>query len=196
MSLALIFGALLLMQQTTAIEQVGALPESREVATLEQLADSVEADVTEPIGQPTADDGSDVEQLTEGDSSVELARVEGLDRCSAELLSPEDAAFCARRIETRSAEFTNRSAPILSAEEVLVGERYAAAAGIRVAEASRGPQVRDASPEDRELQALASITLAPAAPTSPPAEEEEALPDATQALIEAIVNQLSQPGGN
>ena len=196
MNLGIIFGAMLLTQQTTAIEQVDASSESRETASLEQVTQTGETDVTEPIGEPSADDGSDVEQLTEGDTSVEFARVEGLDRCSAELLGPEDAEFCASRIEARSAEFASRLQPTLSAEEVLVGERYATAAGISVAEASRSAKGRDASPDDRDLQALASITLTPAAPSSAPVDEEEALPDATQALIEAIVNQLSQPGGN
>ena len=196
MNLGIIFGAMLLTQQTTAIEQVDASSESRETASLEQVTQRGETDVTEPIGEPSADDGSDVEQLTEGDTSVEFARVEGLDRCSAELLGPENAEFCARRIEARSAEFASRLQPTLSAEEVLVGERYATAAGISVAEASRSAKGRDASPDDRDLQALASITLTPAAPSSAPVDEEEALPDATQALIEAIVNQLSEPGGN
>ena len=99
MNLGIIFGAMLLTQQTTAIEQVDASSESRETASLEQVTQTGETDVTEPIGEPSADDGSDVEQLTEGDTSVEFARVEGLDRCSAELLGPEDAEFCARRIE-------------------------------------------------------------------------------------------------
>ena len=196
MTFLLTLGAILLAQ-ATAVEQVEATAGSVQPQDIEQLSTRGDARVTDPIGTPDPDAEQDLQQLSRPDTTVEFARVEGMDRCSAELLSDKDAEFCARRIETRSGDYAGRTQAPLTAEQVLVGEKYASMAGVGVASASRDASRRDLSAEDRDLQALASITLAP--PTPAPAadeEQENGLPAATEALIEAIVNQLSQPGGN
>ncbi|MDG5748329.1 hypothetical protein P8Q88_09050 [Qipengyuania sp. XHP0207] len=198
MSFLISLGTVLLAQQAIAIDQVGsgtndaAAPEA-----MEQLSSRDDARVTEPIGTPEAARNEDLEQLTRPDTTVEFARVEGMDRCSAELLSAKDADYCARRLETRSSEFATRSEVPLTAEQVLVGEKFASMAGEGVADASRTAGRRETSPEDRDLQALASIALVPApnTPATPAEEEDSKLPAETEALIEAIVNQLSQQGG-
>ena len=197
MSFLISLGSVLLAQQAIAIDQVDTAADANAPQTVEQLSSRDDAWVTEPIGTPDAKRDQDLEQLTRPDTSVEFARVEGMDRCSAELLSAKDADYCARRLEARSGEFATQSEAPLTAEQVLVGERFASMAGAGVADASRTAARREISPEDRDLQALASITLVPSpAGTATPADEEEGkLPAETEALIEAIVNQLSQQGG-
>src|SRR3546814_19864354 len=78
--------------------------------------------------------------------------------CSAELLSAKDADYCRRRIETRSEEFATRPASTLTAEQRLLGERLTTLRGAGIDEAARAPGTNP-SADDRELQALASITL-------------------------------------
>lgn len=190
--------ALLLMgQDSISVTQIRPKePEKRE-APIEQLS--------EP-GEGLAESAPDLEndqtpgvvpQLSTSNGDVELGRVEGMDRCSAELLSAADAEFCARRLETRSAEFATDSKPQLSAEQILIGERFASAADGDVAERSRTIGRRDARADDRDLQALASITLGSGAIIEEPAEDDGAsgLPSETQALIEAIVERLGDPSG-
>ena len=186
------------MQQSVAVEQVSSGPDdTRSAATLDQLSTRDQSAV-ETV-QKTPDDRApdDMAQLSTPDNDVEFARIEGFDRCSAELLSASDAAFCSRRLETRSDEFRTENARLLSAEEVLISERAAAGAQ-GVADASRTIGVRGASAEDRDNQALASLTLGqPAPPQDTPEETGQGdLPAETQALIQAIVNQLTTtPGG-
>ncbi|MEE2794822.1 MAG: hypothetical protein VX512_08290 [Pseudomonadota bacterium] len=196
MTFLVTLGVILLSQQI-AVEQVDPIDAPSIAQAIEQLSKRGDAEMSDPIGAPDGDGGKDVQQLSRPDTTLELTRVEGMDRCSAELLSDKDADFCARRIETRSGDFSPRPAPSLTAEQVLVGEKYASVAGVGVANASRDATRRELSPEDQDLQALASLTLPSTTP--PPAAKEEpqaGLPAATEALIEAIVNQLSQPGGN
>jgi hypothetical protein len=197
MTFLLSLGAILLAQQATAVEQVDAARSGTQQQEVEQLSKPGDASSTQAIGLSDAGTDKEMPQLSRPDTTVEFARVEGMDRCSAELLSAEDAEFCARRIEARSSDYTTRSEAPLTAEQVLVGEKYASAGGVSAVGASREAARRDVSAEDKDLQALASITLVPA-PQAPAGEEEKdgGLPSETEALIEAIVNQLAQPGGN
>lgn len=191
--------ALLLLQQSVIVEQVRK-GDDRHADRIEQLSAPEESGVIPP--QPSTSDSQppdSVAQLSQGDTGVEFARVEGFDRCSAELLSAADAAYCARRLESRSEEFATPSPTRLTAEQVLSGERPGSTLRQNVAEASRERAARrDASAEDRELQALASLTLSPSTEPSVPAEGDVTadLPAETQALVEAIVNRLADPGGN
>ena len=157
---------LLLAQPEIAMEQVAS--SSAQDPVLEQLSSREESTV-EVAETNNSDEAADsVLQVSDGDTALELDRVEGLDRCSAELLSEQDQEFCARRLETRSA-----------------GD---------VASASKNVTGKTASAGDSDLQALASLTLASpetgdTAATADSGTNE--LPVETQSMIEAIVNQLT-----
>lgn len=188
---------LLLAQDNVIVRQINPAESGEPEAPIEQLSKPGEANVeTGPV--KSVDATADLmPQLSDADTDVEFARVEGMDRCSAELLSAADAEFCAQRLETRSAEFTTVKRPKLSAEQLLIGEGFAAVGDGDVAERSRTIGRRDARPDDRDLQALASITLGPTTTVEEPSSEDGAtgLPSETQALIEAIVERLGDPSG-
>ncbi|HIM02504.1 MAG TPA: hypothetical protein EYG46_16105 [Myxococcales bacterium] len=182
---------LLLAQPEIAMEQVAS--SSAEHPVLEQLSSREESTV-EVAETNNSDEAADsVLQVSDGDTALELDRVEGLDRCSAELLSEQDQEFCARRLETRSADFTPERRK-LSAEEVLFAENSIRRSAGDVASASKNVTGKTASAGDSDLQALASLTLAApdsgdTAATADSGANE--LPVETQSMIEAIVNQLT-----
>lgn len=188
---------LLLAQDNVIVRQVNPADRGEADAPIEQLSKPGEANIeTGPV--KSEDASADlVPQLSNANTDVEFARVEGMDRCSAELLSAEDAEFCAQRLETRSSEFATVKRPKLSAEQLLIGEGFAAAGDGDIAERSRTVGRRDARPDDHDLQALASITLGPTPTVEEPSAEDGAtgLPSETQALIEAIVERLGDPSG-
>lgn len=190
--------ALALMgQDTVSVVQVGTGEVEDRDTPMEQLSEPGETVIdTQPRDDETAPDM--VAQLSDSDTEVEFAKVEGIDRCSAELLSASDAEYCARRLETRSDEFSTDNEAPLTAEQVLIGERFASMADGDVAGRSRTAGRGDISAEDRELQALASITLGAEAPVTDPAKpvDTDGFPPETQALIEAIVKQIGGPAGD
>lgn len=188
---------LLLAQDNVIVRQVNPADRGETDAPIEQLSKPGEANID--TGPVKSDDASAdlVPQLSNADTDVEFARVEGMDRCSAELLSAEDADYCARRLEARSAEFATQNEARLSAEQILIGENFASTVEGDVAGSSRlaGREVR---PEDRDMQALASITLGSTTTTSDTLIAEDStsnLPAETQALIEAIVEQVGAASG-
>lgn len=193
------FGALMILAEPApvAVEQ---LDENATVANLAPIEQVSRADNSAYVDQRAAPDNPDnLPQLSDADTEVTLGRVDGIDRCSAELLTAKDADYCRRRIETRSEEFTTRPASTLSAEQRLLGERLTRLQGTGIDQAARAPG-STASANDREFQALASITLtAPAASdTTADGKPSDAndLSAETQALLDAIVARLSSPGGN
>ena len=191
---------LLVAQPAVEVDQVGDESGVYEGEIIDQVGPADRSVDSIPV-QPQTEDGSKaVSQLSQRDTDVELGRVEGIDRCSAELLSAMDADFCARRMETRSEEFKTDNEAKLSAEQVLIGERLSAKRrGNDIAGVSREAGRAGISADDRELQALASITLIPPEEPVSPAEGETGaegdLSTETQALIEAIVQNLANPGG-
>ncbi len=157
-------------------------------------ADSAYVEGNAGAASDRADDG--VVQLSVADNEITLGRVEGIDRCSAELLSAVEADYCSRRIETRSADFRSDLSAPFSLEQKLVSERLAPLGGIDNASRMVGVS---ASAKDDDVQALASITLGPNMPDAPDDSEISRpgdLSTETQALIEAIVSRLANPGGN
>lgn len=196
MILATSLAFLLFTQDSISVVQVRDGDTEKREAPIEQLS-SPDDGLPQAVIRANDASAESVPQLSEGDTDVEFARVEGMDRCSAELLSAEDADYCARRIEARSAEFATDNEATLTAEQILIGEQFASAAEGDVAARSRIVGRRDSSADDRDLQALASITLGSGAAVDEPVAQEDTggLPTETQALIEAIVERLGNPSG-
>lgn len=180
---------LILEPAPTAIDQLGGAEAGVPIEQVTRGGNSAyveDADSAEKIG-------SEVVQVSLSDNEISLGRVEGIDRCSAELLSADETAYCSRRIETRSAEFRSDLAPQLTLEQKLVGERLVPLRGLENA-----ARANVASPMNSDVQALASVTLSPAtvgAPDDPAKSAPGNLSTETQALIDAIVSKLATPGG-
>lgn len=196
------FAALMMLAEpaAVAVEQLDQNPATQNLAPVEQVSRGDNSAFVDQKPAP-GEKPENLPQLSATDTEVTLGRVDGIDRCSAELLSAKDAEYCLRRIETRSEEFATRPAGTLTAEQRLLGERLTILRGTGIDQAARAPGV-NASADDRELQALASITLT--VPTAEPAAEGKPadgsgdLSAETQALLDAIVARLANPnpGGN
>ncbi|WP_432770143.1 MAG: hypothetical protein HEQ22_05195 [Sphingopyxis sp.] len=191
--------ALMLMGQpaTVSVEQLDQGRSGDALAPLEQVsrgADSAFLDQDEGPGR----DSAELPQISAADTEVSLGRVNGIDRCSAELLSGKDADYCRYRLENRSAEFSSRLTVPLTAEQKLLGERLTALRGTDIEGAARASGA-NVSAEDRDLQALASITLTDTG-AQPPADgngtDADGLSTETQALLDAIVARLANPRGD
>ncbi len=161
-----------------------------------------------PSGQQGGQDGQNVAQLTEGDTSSALAQlsaaerqvlleaVEGTDICERGSDIPALQELCAGRIETRSAEFTQETRG--SAEDNLLGGGLDSAR-IATLEAAIARLARNSgSSDDFSNQVIASVALGSATLTDAQATSAEGDPTAdltpeTQAFVNAIVQQL---GGN
>lgn len=138
-------------------------------------------------------------QLTERDREILLRAVSGTDICDRQPSNPAVIELCLLRLENRSDEFAVDRAPKLSPEERLLGEGLdsdrVASLESAISRLARGTS----SFESDEDQAIASVALGNSAlaPAQPAGEEpnESDLSAETQALINAIVEQFSQPGG-
>jgi len=135
-------------------------------------------------------------QLSEAERQVLLEAIQGTDICD----NPPDIAavieLCQTRIETRSSEFAARETNSLSAEERLLGEsldntRTASTLDRDVERLARNAGRGDANSLD--TQAIASVALGtpqPALPDQPSGTQIGDLPAETQALVNALVQQL------
>lgn len=193
------FAALIMLAEPApvSVEQLDQNPSTRNLAPVEQVSRGDNSAFVDQKPAP-GEKPENLPQLSTTDTEVTLGRVDGIDRCSAELLPAKDADYCRRRIETRSEEFATRPASTLTAEQRLLGERLTTLRGAGIEEVARAPGTNP-SADDRELQALASITLT--VPTGEPNAEGKPtdgsdLSVETQALLEAIVARLANPGGN
>ncbi len=134
-------------------------------------------------------------QLTPAERRVLLQTIEGTDICDNPPAIAAIVTLCQTRLETRSAEFAGETDRPLSAEDRLLRgdlESSVLPSFDQVIERlARG----GAASGDFSNQAIASIALGTNAPTaSRPREEEQADPSSlgeeTQALINALINQL------
>jgi hypothetical protein len=138
-------------------------------------------------------------QLSPAERRVLLEAIEGSDICDNPPDVPAIRTLCRNRIETRSSEFAETEEETISAEERLLrgGVDEGGTPNVeRVIE--RLSRVSNAAPDDLDNQAIASIALAP--PPSPPSTEDDGdalgnLPAGTEAVINAIINQLGGSGG-
>lgn len=139
-------------------------------------------------------------QLTPAERSVLLQAIEGSDICDNPPAVAAIVALCRTRIETRSSEFAAAPERPLTAEERLLSGGVEAS-GLPSVEAviARLSRVNLASSEDFNNQAIASIALAPPPAPEKPGGEDDAtglgLGQETEALINAIVQQLGGQGG-
>lgn len=137
-------------------------------------------------------------QLTESERQVLLEAVEGSDICERQDQIAAIRQLCAARLETRSADFGARPGRALSPEERLLGEGLG---GDRVKTLERAIERlgrASASARDFENQAIAAMALRQDEQAEEPAPASEGagkLSPETQALIEAIVNQVPGTGG-
>ena len=179
-----------------SVDQLDQAHPARPAAPIEQLSTGENSAYVEDEPADRARLRDDVAQLSTADNLVVLGKVDGIDLCSAELLSADERAFCDRRIEMRSAEFRMEGSAPLSAEQKLLGERLPAMRGAGIEAATRSA-TSGVSADDRDFQALAAITLK----EPPPASDNKTgspsdVSAETQALIEAIVSKFSNPQGN
>ena len=139
-------------------------------------------------------------QLSEAERQVLIQAVEGTDICERETQVAAVIELCRRKLENRSDEFAVNRRPTLSPEERLLGEgldgdRLATVEGA-IGKLARG----QGSPDQEDVQVIASIALAPSSLPAQAASQEETpesqLSAETQALINAIVESLSAAGGN
>ncbi len=141
-----------------------------------------------------ADLNATLAQLSAAERRVLLQTIEGTDVCDNPPQVPAVIALCRDRIETRSQDFATQIQRPLSAEEQLLR------GGLDMAVQPSFSQVIDrlartnAATDDFSNQAIASIALAPPLAPSQPGgdqpDETEGLGEQTQALINAIINQL------
>ena len=150
--------------------------------------------------QLTRDEGRRaLAQLTQADRQILMRAVSGSDICEQEPTLPAIIELCLQRIETRSAEFSASNQPTLSPEERLLGEGLdddrVSTLERAVSRLARG-QANLSSDED---QAVASVALGQGVLNSDPVASDQPsesdLSAETQALINAIVEQFSNPSG-
>ncbi|MEO0462249.1 MAG: hypothetical protein AAF127_03905 [Pseudomonadota bacterium] len=141
-----------------------------------------------------------LDQLSAAEQQVLLEAIEGSDLCEKDSVPEAIRKLCATRIETRSSEFKGPQQTPLSAEERLLGERLEETGRPNLARVIARLGQGSVSPDDFDNQAIASIALAGTPPpTGQPDDNSDEnagdLPLETQAIINAIVQQLSGPGG-
>ena len=122
-----------------------------------------------------------------------VTAVQGDDRCDPADARSRRSQACQRVIETRSAEFARPEPAPLSPEQRLLSEqrnrdmRGDGAAARRLAN-------NTGNPDELQDQAIASVALANSLPARAQQEEEPSrLSSETQALVQALVNQLTNP---
>jgi len=141
-----------------------------------------------------ADLDATLAQLSSTERQVLLQAIEGTDICDNPPRVPAVIALCQTRIETRSQEFTPAAERTLSAEERLLRGDFDNTALPSVNQVIERLARTSAASDNFSNQEIASIALAaPAAPPQPSEAEPGAtdgLGQETQALINAIINQL------
>lgn len=127
-----------------------------------------------------------------------VVKIEGADRCSAELLSAKDRDYCQRVIENRSAEYSGPKEVPLTPEQKLLAERNFKLIDHGTEGAIKRLANTKSSAEDSDNQAIASVVLGSQEASAQPAQDQPAesnLSAETQALLEAIIKNVSgNPG--
>lgn len=159
------------------------------------------SDSTQALQQLSkADLDATLAQLTPAEREVLLQAIEGTDICDNPPAVAAIVALCRTRLETRSGEFSVAPDRPLTAEETLLRGGIDNG-GLPSVEAviARLSRVTAASSDDFSNQAIASVALAPPpAPEGPGNGGDDTalgLGSETEALINAIVQQLGGQGG-
>lgn len=179
-------------------DQIGA-PDGGEMAPEQITASNQSAQRIAQLSRAELE--ATLSQLTPAERSVLLQAIEGTDICDNPPAVAAIVALCRTRLETRSGEFTAAPEKPLTAEERLL-RGGVDGTGLPSVEAviARLSRVNLASSDDFNNQAIASIALAPPpAPEKPGGEDDQTglgLGSETEALINAIVQQLGGQGGS
>jgi len=157
---------------------------------------------SEPAGQAVAqlsnaNASSALDQLSDAERQVLLEAVEGTDICERGSDIPALQELCEGRIETRSADFA-QNAGGSSAEDSLLGggldsSRIATLQSAISRLAGSSPDSSDFANQAIASVALGNTTLSDAQATSAESDPTSELSSETQAVVQAIVQQL---GGN
>lgn len=147
-----------------------------------------------------ADLDATLAQLSATERRVLLQAIEGTDICDNPPAVPAVVALCQTRLETRSQEFAVRSEPSMSAEERLLRGNFDNAGLPSIGQVIERLARASAAANDFSNQAIASIALGQHGTLPPGSGEEQTdetlgLSSETQALINAIVNQLGGGAG-
>ncbi|WP_379923271.1 hypothetical protein [Erythrobacter sp. R86502] len=161
--------------------------------TAEQISSRIEASAG--IRQLSrADLNATLAQLSAAERHVLLQTIEGTDICDDPPQIPAVLALCRDRIETRSQDFALDIERPLSAEEQLLRGGLDISAQPNFNQVIERLARTNAATDDFSNQAIASIALVPDSASTQPKEVKpdgtEGLGEATQALIDAIINQL------
>lgn len=142
-----------------------------------------------------ADLDATLAQLTPAERRVLLQAIEGTDICDNPPNVGAIVALCQTRLETRSSDFARRADQPLSAEDQLLRGNLENSALPSVDQVIERLARGSASSGDFSNQAIASIALGNGTP-APARPRQEEVPDTasfgeeTQALINALINQL------
>jgi hypothetical protein len=142
-----------------------------------------------------ADLDATLAQLSAAERRVLLQAIEGSDICENPPAVAAIVALCQNRIETRSGDFAATGERKLSAEEQLLRGDLENAALPTIGQVIERLARGGAASDDFSNQAIASIALGSGV-TAPSRPREEDVPDTqsfgeeTQALINALINQL------
>lgn len=135
-------------------------------------------------------------QLTPAERSVLQQAIEGTDICDNPPAVAAIVALCKTRIETRSSEFAGRDEKLVSSEERLLrgglerdGMPTVEAVIARLSRVNVSP-----STDDFNNQAIASVALTPQSTGGE--DQTQNLAPGTDAVINAIVQQLGGPAGS
>lgn len=147
-----------------------------------------------------ADLDATLAQLSATERRVLLQAIEGTDICDNPPAVPAVVALCQTRIETRSQEFAGPGEPLMSAEERLLRGNFDNAGLPSIGQVIDRLARASAATNDFSNQAIASIALGQQGAQPPGRGEEQTdetlgLSSETQALINAIVNQLGGGAG-
>lgn len=142
------------------------------------------------VGGRTAQPAPALSEPRQGRTAA-VTRVEGLDRCDPGTRAARGEE-CERVIETRSAEFTRPDPALLSPEQrLLVEQRNRPMTNERAAAQRLATNLSD--PDEIQDQAIASQVLQTGAPPSDAPEQEPALPAELEAVVQGVINALTQP---
>lgn len=182
------------VDETVQLAKKNAAPQEASQLTVEKSGGQVAQAGTRDRNTQSAPDLSTRKQGFE----TRVVKLEGTDKCSAELLSARDREYCQRVIENRSAEYLGPKQADLSPEQKLLAGRNSRLLDGGTDGAIKRLANGRSSPEDSDDQAVASIVLGEQTGPAPSANAQSAdakLSADTQALIDAIVKNVSgNPG--
>lgn len=143
----------------------------------------------------SADLDATLAQLSPAERLVLLQAITGSDICDNPPAVAAVLALCQNRLETRAGEFAARTDRPLSAEESLLRGDFENSALPSIDQVIERLARGSASSGDFSNQAIASIALgsaatAPANPQGNAEPETQGLGEETQALVNALINQL------